>query len=286
MFFDSPDFPEGLSAIIEGDGGEAEFTIPITGLKHIDINTFGENNKFCTYYDNRGNVIDNESPASQIGSIVYDNDFNAWNLIKKGDKIFFRSISNPLSSSCHWSICLEYDFGSRFIYIETLRGKPIELIDVIYNGDLKITENAGIRTSQVTIDNSGLLQSSWEIEPFINKPATVYIDTPDNHVYVIGRDFTMKVPFWAGGKWELVEKNDLRIDTSNLFYQDDTYANVTIDIPANSKLKVFTDVIYSKAEGEGSMVFQNTMLDRRISIPFFVQTTAPVNFDIRINEVQ
>lgn len=104
IFLDEPDIPDGTSVTIEGDGGEAEYAVPTRGLKHISLDVFSESEKYCTYRNTSGEVIDRKSPAAQVGSIVFENDFTKLEILKSGGHLTVRSVCQTSQYEGSWTI--------------------------------------------------------------------------------------------------------------------------------------------------------------------------------------
>lgn len=112
------EMPDDLSATIEADGGEAEFSIATKHLKWITLDVLG--GVAPTYYDTEGNIADFDIPASRLGKIV----FATWNteleITKSGRRITVRSVKAPSATYFTWSIRLEYSYTVKFINVEIL----------------------------------------------------------------------------------------------------------------------------------------------------------------------
>lgn len=128
LFLDGPDIPIDTFVTVTGDGGEMEFAIPPKGLKQIALDAMSDREKYCTYYNTQGEIIDKQTAASQLGSIVFETDLSMFILSKVGGKLTFKSLFQTLPYDLRWTIRLEYEYGMRFIHIEILSSKSMKLL--------------------------------------------------------------------------------------------------------------------------------------------------------------
>ncbi|MGL5273174.1 MAG: hypothetical protein ACRC8J_06795 [Phocaeicola sp.] len=105
-----------------------EFAIPPKGLKQIALDAMSDREKYCTYYNTQGEIIDKQTAASQLGSIVFETDLSMFILSKVGGKLTFKSLFQTLPYDLRWTIRLEYEYGMRFIHIEILSSKSMKLL--------------------------------------------------------------------------------------------------------------------------------------------------------------
>lgn len=283
IFIDSPDIPDSMQDIIEGDGGEAEFTIPTKGLERISLDIYSENQKYCHYYNAKGEEISDKSPASEVSRILFETDYCKFEVLRKGKKIVFRSICSAISSEDHETIRLEYSHGVRFIYLVILPGKPLKLMAVNYDTPLSVTDNAQVKTTHTTVNNDGPLPTRVNVMPYAGENASVMV-VPESDGPWAGyhRTVTMDVPFYQDGEWGMKEIADLQPGTKAYFLHPDRFMEVPVDIPAQSRVNISEYVTYSKAEAGGSFVFKNEILDVVITVPFKVTSLYPVSYEIKL----
>lgn len=286
VFLDGPELPEETFATIEGDGGVAEFEIPLKGLEHISLDLMSDELKYCSYYDNDGNVIDRKSPASQVSKIVFETYFRKLEILKQGGKLVVKSICETDKYETHWTIRLEYDYGVKFIMIKVEPGMPLELIEVCYTSELKVTDNAEIKTSVEGYRNNGTLPQVLEIRPYIHAMATILVEPEKYSLFKQGETITMKVPVYDNGSWVLKDKSGINPGNRLTYYRPDQMMKVDVDIPANSYVNVFTDIVYTKAQAFGRMTFLNRALDKRLEVVFRATSLYPEYYKIRIEDAK
>ena len=286
IFIDGPMLDEDLHASVEGDGGTAVFNIPLKGLEYIGLDLTSEGEKFCTYYNDRGEPIDGNSHESEVArTVVFDNDLCRFEIIRKGSELTFRSHASPLYSST-WTIRLEYDYAVRFITVEVLQGRPLQLVDVAYLSDLQIDDSASVKTDRFGFTNGSSLTQIYEVRPYLNQLSFINVE-PDRHNYWLsGLAVAMPVPVYVDGRWQFVEKTDIVAGYEYRYQPQGYLTKVDVEIPANSKVSILTDVTYAKAEASGTMTFLNVALDRRLMAYFTVTSIFPTGYEIRVEDAE
>lgn len=287
VFVDEPPLSEEiLTATIEADGGEAEFKIPVKGLESISVDLFSEQEKYCTYYNAAGEPIDRKSPASEVSRIVFENDFMKFEIEKTGKKLIFKSVCNTSEYETSRTIRLEYTYGVRFIDITTTPGKPLEIVEITYPEPMQINERGKVVTQRVNIANDGPLPTTFEVRPYLNEFASILVEPERSGSWIEAGKMTMKVPMFENGSWEIKEKSGIRPGTRYTYEGPDRFTKITVDIPADSKVTVITDVIYTQAIAKGYIVYLNEILDRRIVVNFTVTSLYPAKHEIRIEDAK
>lgn len=286
IFIDGPMLEEDLHATVEGDGGTAVFRIPLKGLEYIGLDLTSEGKQFCKYYNDRGELIDGASPESEVAAtVVFDNDICHFEIIRKGSELTFWSMANPMYRST-WTIRLEYDYAVRFITVEVLQGQPLQLIDVAYTSDLQIDDKALVKTHRFGINNGGSIPQTFAVFPYLNRLSSIFVKSDKKDYWLGGMEVKMPVPVFLNGDWLLRELSDIVAGHDNDIQTADDTFKVDVEVPANSKVSVVTDVTYSKAEARGNMTFLNVALDRRITADFTVTSFCPTSYEIRVEDAQ
>lgn len=285
VFLDGPDTPDNTSATVEGDGGETTFSIPTKGLEHISFDLTSEAQKYCTYYNSRGEIIDRSSPASEASKIVIDNDLIRQELVKNGNRLVFTSVSNT-RDAFNLVIRLEYDYTVKFINIEILPGQPMELVEVNYDPDIEITDSAEVKTRSTGFTNHSSIPQTLEVHPYLQEMASILVEPSKYGSWTKGEKITMPVSVYDNGNWEMKEIAGIRPGTSYQYPRPDRMMTVYVDIPANSSVNAFTDVTYSKAEAHGTLFFLNPILDRQLSVDFTCTSLYPSSYKIRVENAK
>lgn len=287
VFLDEPNMPDIVNDTIEGDGGEATFTIPTKGLEHVSFDMIGVSEQYCKYYNAAGDLIDYKSPVSEVSLIVYDNDLLRLELRRQGKTLTVKSVCNTFDTAMHWDVRLDYSYCARYIEIVILPGKPMKLFEVVYDSDgLEIKDRARVKTQRFGFHNDGPLPQSFEVRPFLNEMASILVEPVDNNSLVMGKRINMEVPVFDNGSWQLKEKQGIMPGTSFTYARPDCMMKVDVDVPAYSNVNIFTDVIYGQAKANGYMTFLNEILNRRLTVNFTVTSLYPTAYEIRTEDAE
>ena len=287
IFVDEPPLGEDeIGATIDGDGGETSFKIPFKGLEHISIDVMSEAERYCTYYNAAGEVVDRKSPASMVSRIVFESDFTKFEIEKDGKTLRIVSVCSTSEYESTWTIRLEYSYGVRFIYIKTLPGKPLKLMDITYPEPLKINDKEKVVTTRETFTNNGPLPQTIEVRPYLNELATIIVDPDRSGFWISAQKWTMPVPVYVNDKWSIIDKPEIMPGVRYYYERPDRFIKIPIDIPAYSKVTIITDVTYTQATGSGCMAFLNEILDRRFDVNFNVTSLYPYKHEIRIEDAK
>jgi len=282
VFLDEPNMPDILNDTIEGDGGEATFTIPTRGLERVSLNVMSESERYCTYYNAAGGIIDHKSPASEVSRIVFESDLSKFELRRQGKTLTVKSFCSMFDMEACWSIRLDYSYGVRFIDIAVLPGKPVKLLEVIYHPDgLKIEDRAKVNTQRFEFYNTSPLPQTFEVRPYLGETASILVLPEGYNSWVRGERLNIKVPVFDNGSWQLKEKQGIMPGTNFTYERPDCMMAVNVDVPAYSNVNIFTDVIYSQAQASGYMIFLNEVLNRKVTLGFTVTSLYPTAYKIR-----
>ncbi len=279
IFIDGPEMPDYSYAQVAGDGGTVSFEISTTGLKLINFDLFSENKKYCKYFNRNGEEISPYSPASELGSIVFENHHVKYVLEKKGNRLTFTSLENS-SSENHLSIRLEYDYTVKFIEIEIERGQPLEMICVEYD-NMKINDRAKKDVQTYKFTNYGPINQTLNWYPYSHNQASVIVE-PDED-WIRGDFVIIPLPAYSDGKWKLEETGSIRLGTKMSFYRSDYMNPVPIELPPYANIVLISNVIYSMCQVEGSMTFRNPVSGRIHQTGFMCEALYPTDYEIRID---
>ena len=179
----------------------------------------------------------------------------------------------------HWSVRLDYDYTVKFIEIAVTPGKPRELVGVEYTTDMKVTDAAEVKTRRWGMTNNGHITQKLEVWPYLQEAASVTV-TP-RQTWANGDTVMMSVPWYEDGSW-MMKPRRVRLDVRAIYYRPDQKKIVDVDVPPYSKVVVFTDVTYSRAEANGKIIFRNPVSDRRDTLDFTCVSLYPVSYENRI----
>lgn len=285
IFIDGPVLPEESFVTIDGDGGEASFTIPVKGLKYVSIDRMSDEARYFTWYNKAGDVIPEYSPASELHEIVFETQIIMFTLTLDGSHLHFKSIENCSMNEYNEIIRLEYDYGTRFININILPGRKREVAKVDYQGSLTITPDAEIKErSYITYNNSSAVAQRMKIWPYLNFQATAVVNAAQS--WAKYETIDMPLPVFEDGEWKLRQVDDVMIGSYCLLNFDDEAEEDEVIIPPHSNVRIITIVTLSSAEGYGSITFRNPVSGRESSTIFTCKTKWPTSYDIRIENVE
>ncbi len=285
VFLDDPDMSDNEGATIEGDGGEATFTIPTKGLEHVSFDMVGVSEQYCKYYNAAGDLIDYKSPVSEVSQIVYDNDLLKLELRRQGKTLTVKSVCNTFNMETRWGVRLDYSYGARYIEFVVLPGKPMRLLEVIYPDGLKIDDRAKIKTKRFGFNNSSPLPQILEVQPYFGETYSILVEPGDKNSWVRGERLNMEVPVYEDGSWQMKETS-IMPGFSSTYSKKEYMMKVDVDVPAYSNVNIFTDVIYSQVKSSGYMTFLNEVLNRRLTVNFTVTSLYPTAYEIRTEDAK
>lgn len=283
IFIDEPDWEDFKEITIEGDGGEATLHIPTKDLKHFGFDLMSESKPYCTYYNAEGDIIGSDSPASEITLIVFETKFRKLELRKEGSGLTIRSICATSQDDSHWIIRLEYTYGARSIEFTVLPGRPLRLVEVVYD-DMVIDDRAKVSSLREGFTNNGPLPQTLTIRPYLNELASILVEPVAWSSWLNGERFDMPVPMYVNGEWVIKPKNGIRPGNRFTYEGPDRFTKIDIEIPEYSSVNIFTDVVYSGVKVSGCMVFHNEILDLTFSEDIKVTSLYPVRHEIRIED--
>lgn len=285
VFLDDPDMSDNEGATIEGDGGEATFTIPTKGLEHVSFDMVGVSEQYCKYYNAAGDLIDYKSPVSEVSQIVYDNDLLKLELRRQGKTLTVKSVCNTFNMETRWGVRLDYSYGARYIEFVVLPGKPMRLLEVVYPDGLEIDDRAKIKTKRFGFNNSSPLPQILEVQPYFGETYSILVEPGDKNSWVRGERLNMEVPVYEDGSWQMKETS-IMPGFSSTYSKKEYMMKVDVDVPAYSNVNIFTDVIYSQVKSSGYMTFLNEVLNRRLTVNFTVTSLYPTAYEIRTEDAQ
>lgn len=281
IFLDGKEVLENMSATIEGDGGEVSFVIPTGHLLHLGFGSLTVNSNFVTYYDMYGEIIDQNSPAHDVASIVYSSDFVRFEILKQGDVLRLKSVYNTIGRKCNWPIWLEYDFGIRNIDIVSLPGRPLFLVSTDYADDFSLLENARTSESRLRVVNNSPSSSSVVVQPYLNAVGSVLVGPTGDSGWIKSEKLEMTVPVYSDGAWKLSDRQ-IDPDVRYTYECSDRKIKEEVTIPPYSDIYIITRVNYSAVLGHGSLHFLNEVSGVHLYAGFDVASLYPMSYEIFI----
>lgn len=286
VFLDEPDIPEETSLTLQGDGGEATMSIPTKALKCISLDLMSDEEKYCTYYNLQNEPVGSDVAPSQLGSIVFETNFVALKIIKNGSQITIRSICNTIEFTYHYTLRLEYDYGTRFINFDVTSGQPMILDGIDYDPQLHVTDDGRIVTSHTRYTNNSSLPQTIGVMPYLNSYAATLVEPDRDGAWAKYETLTMKVPVYNDGTWALVEREGVKIGETLRYSVPDQMMKVPVTVPANSEVEIIKKVIFTAARNDGTITYENLQLGKRLKVNFTTTSYYPVDYEIRVENVK
>ncbi|MDE6394982.1 MAG: hypothetical protein K2K77_06545, partial [Duncaniella sp.] len=174
IFLDETALPPEPDITLEGDGGSAVITIPLKDLQGIGFRYF-DTQRNTTYYNAAGEIIDSNSPVSEISLIVYETDFSRFEIHRQGSRLILKSVCSTFKYENHDEIELEYRYGYRRIQVTILPGKPMKLESVDYYGPMMYNTETTV-TSRIRFENTIPKDLEYTEFTYLNQHPYVFID--------------------------------------------------------------------------------------------------------------
>lgn len=281
VFIDGPEFPNELDVTIMGDHGNWSRQISLTSLRHISLSGSYGSSEYLTYYDKKDNISESDIPASELDKIVYDSPLATYSITLHDGVLGLNSLCNASNGPIKFTVCLEYDYVTKYIHLEIEKGTPLEILDVVYDNNISWEENIKTETHSASFTNNGPILQYFNFKPFSNSVAVVRIVPIEN--WLDGFCVDMPVLTYSGLNWifsyteGMIIGEDKRINSIN---DSDMY---TFEVPANEKLIVSCSLSYTRASDHGIIKLQNSVTGQQYDVEFFCESEYPVNHEIKIS---
>ncbi len=281
VFIEGPDMPEELKVTIGGDGGVWSREISLTSLNHIYLYGSSEAKEYITYYDNNDNIVDKEISISELKKIVYNSPVANYSVSLTGKELSIKSNYNAFSEPIKVKVCLSYDYAAKYIYLEIEQGKPLEVIEVVYDNSIGVEEDVRTETHSASYTNNSSLLQYLDFRPFNNSQAIIDI-TPIQQ-WLNG--FTLDIPVlkYVDDDWELEDMNTVTVGEKIYINNINSSDVFTYEIPANKKLGVVCVITYSRASDHGIIILRNSITGEQYTVDFFCSSEYPVSHEIKLS---
>ncbi len=275
IFADRIDVDDDPIVYVRGDGGEWSSPISTRGLKRIYINFKYDDKQYVTYYGANG-TVDENSPASELKGIVYENPARYYDIGFLGDMVYFTSNYNALDAF-DVSLNLEYEDGMtsrvRF-FVEA--GERLEYGGSFMSGT-STDDNVQTLAHRSTFNNNGPIAQKFVINPYMSLNGVIDIMTQEP--WTSGLKVDLSLPVYTGTWWSWENFTDVvlneRMQPLPLDYGNETF---TVDVPANTKAIVDYAANISRTTVDGILLFNNKVSDRQITVDYTAESYYPTSY--------
>lgn len=266
IFTDVYDLPEVTDITIKGDGGEWSAPFSRKGLTQIHIDYNSNEKEYVRYYNSKGDEVNSDCPASELGSIVYENPRTWYSIGFVGEMIYISSHYNA-SLYADFSILFDYESGdTKNINVTITEGEKLSVVSWTTNDNLRLEENFSQSTHVTSMTNNSSITQKLELMPFLNSRCSDMVMPADKWA----RGLTVDIPMltYDGNEWTWAEYKDIEIGGRRDFtpsrYLD---KKIVVDVPPYKKAKVSYKLIYTRATQDGVIIFTNNIAEQNYDVP-------------------
>ena len=267
LFIDDIDLPDVSDVTIEGDGGEWSTAFSRKGLSRIRIDYSSHDKEYVRYFSVEGPEVDADCPASELGSIVYENPKTFYSIGFVGEMMYLTSHYNA-SDYDMFTIYMDYDYGvTKSINVTLTEGEKLQLVTWIPTGNMRIEENISKSVTYTTsLTNNSSLTQKLETYPLLDSRCSDMV-MPSEY-WANGIVVDLPIPTFNGIDWEWREYKDVRLGERRDFSPNQSLNHkISVEVPAYSKAKISYTLNYSRATQEGFISLSNPVDDRSCETP-------------------
>lgn len=282
IFVDVSDLPDVTDVSISGNGAQWSTVLPRNGLTGIRINYSTDEQEYVRYYNKNRQETDADCPASELGSIVYENPKTFYSIGFSGDMIYINSNYN---AALYTEFSIQLDYGSyttKTVNVIITQGEKLRYLYSIPKGELKLDENFGVNTRVTSLSNKSSLTQKLEIMPFLESKCSDMVTPEESWAKKLILDMPMLA--FNGEGWDYkvykdIVLGDLRYFTPSQYFDK----KITVDVPANTKAKVTYTLHYTQAVQNGTISLYNSVIDRTFEVPVKWTSVYATNFEYTLD---
>lgn len=281
IFTEVIELPEVTDITIEGDGGEWSAPVSKKGLTGIYIDYNVHEKEYVRYFNDKGNETDADCPASELGSIVYENPRTWYSIGFSGSMIYISSNYNATPYTA-FTIRLDYETGeSRFINVTLTEGEPLEFVFSAPESDLKIEENIEHQTRVASMTNNSSRTQKMEIMPFLESRCSDIVMPAEYWAQGLRADLLMLT--FNGRDWVWRDYKDIELGKRREFTPSQYFdKKISVEIPPYSKAIVTYTLHYSRASQDDVMTFNNPVADRTFDVPVTYSSVYATSYEYTV----
>ncbi|MCM1036888.1 MAG: hypothetical protein NC406_06125 [Bacteroides sp.] len=276
------DMPDVTEATVGGDGGEAVFAVPARGLLGVSVwHTSDFTGLTC--YDRDGNIIPENSPASELARISSRSMYLSYDIYIDGGRITLRTEEHPAATDGRISIRLDYDYGVRNIEVTVLPGRPLEVAAISYGTTFDVSRVTDVDRS-MTYRNDAPLPQLCEVRPWLGIGGRYEVDVYDTWANGISVDVCLPER-GADGIWSLGEPRRVDFGIAYHTYVKDWNHVDRVTIPPYSYVTVASEVTSETVVTGGAVTFRAPVSGTEYHTIFKTTLTEPISYEIHIVDV-
>lgn len=266
IFTDDSDLPQITDITIEGEGGQWSSPFSRKGLAQIQIDYSSNDKKYVRYYNSQGNEVNSDCPASELGSIVYDNPRTWYSIGFLGEMIYINSIYNA-SRYAAFSIRLDYEYGdTKYINVTVTEGGKLSVVFWETSGSLKLEEDFSQSVHATSMTNNSSITQKLELNPFLDSKCSDMVMPADN--WASGATVDIPMLTYDGSEWTWKEYKDIELGKRRDFTPSCYWDNkIVVEVPPYKKAKVSYKLNYTRATQDGVIIFSNSVAEQNYDVP-------------------
>lgn len=281
------EMPASQEIDIVGDGGSDVLDYQPDGLKQIVINLF-DSKEIFTYYDKKGNIIDEDSPADIISSIRYNDPFCEFSIDFSGNRIWLNCAQNCTGETVTVPLLFVYEYGVRNLKINVMPGKSMYLLSWNYDDDCVGKEKQVPYLTSTTYNNNSEGPLIVYVEPYRNVQCRARIMPQEE--WADGKNVDVPVPSFMlktddEAEWGLVDIGQIRLGTYMYYDIPFNGDRIPVTVPAHTSVRVTVSVDFVKALFTGSLRFMSPVYNGIHDTTFKCELYEPSDYKIDIQEL-
>lgn len=283
IFTDRNELPDFTDITVEGDGGQWSAPIVRDGLLRVYIDYSESVKPYVHYYDTDGNPADASCPASDLGSIVFENPVTFYSIGLHGEMLYVTSNYNAAWTD-NVTLHLEYDSGvTKLIHLTITQGEPLQLGFCIYDGEIVTEDNVAGQTHTQRFTNHSSIPQRMEIMPYRSSQCSDVATPAEEWAHKLTVDIPMLV--YSGHEWQLQDFTDICLGDLRTFAPEEyTDEKFFVEVPPGVKATVTWTLHYSRASQQGRLDFYNAVTESYTSdVRFECTALYPTSYDYTVS---
>lgn len=225
---------------IEGDGGFCSVKYQPKNLTRVGIEVNNIDEFTIATYDRNGDRIDNGSPVTEIGGIVYISPDITLSLMFEGKRLLISSVEHSVLEYTEIPVVFEYGSLKEYVYVTLAPGRQKEFVSSSLDLSQATVKDEGTYSISEVFKNNGPAKCTFEVKPYEHASGYINLATDDN--WAKNLDYFGEVPYYNDGKVTAVDM------THGTFSIIGEYCGHPMDESRRNTVLIFDVPPYSKAE--------------------------------------